>query len=346
MANDRGFVHRAADRPPILATVAAPPTALAWSAGGTILAVGKATGEIELLSPATGGSRQRISAHDGPVQSMAWHPRRDALLTTGRDGAARLWVPPFVEGIELVAPGPEPADHACWSAAGDRAAVAVGRRARIFAFGGRTGVTAETASAIAGLAFAPGGKVLSAVGHVGLALLDPATGTAMRGISWQGATSAVAVSPDGGLVACGGPDGRIRLWRAAVDEPVRTADAPEPPRRLAFSHDGRWLAAACGAAISRWRLDRKALGGRASLQRLTSPAAVTALAHAPYTERLLAGSKDGTVELWAPSMPAAPVSLARLTGEVTHVAWGPDPTTQLLRWAAADEHGRVMLGGV
>jgi WD40 repeat protein len=341
MTSRRGLARGAAERPPILATVAAPPTALAWSAGGTILAVGKDTGEVELLSPATGGSRQRIRAHGGPVQSMAWHPRRDALLTTGRDGAARLWVHPFVEGVELVAPGAAPADHACWSAAGDRAAVAVGRAVRIFAFGGRPGATAEAASEIAALAFTPSGAVLGAVCHGGVSLFAPATGAAMRGISWQGRASAVASSPDGSLVACGHRDGSLRLWRSAADEHVRIADAPETPRRLSFSHDGRWLAAACGATISVW----KDPGSRPSLQLLPRPAAVTALAHASHGARFLSGSTDGTIDLWAPPMLAAPVSLARLTGEVTHVAWGPDPTPPRLRWAAADEHGRVMIGG-
>ena len=77
-----------------------------------------------------GSIRRRISAHDGPVQSIAWHPQRDALLTTGQDGAVRLWDNPFETAQQLIAPSASWADHACWSASGERAAVAIGARAR------------------------------------------------------------------------------------------------------------------------------------------------------------------------------------------------------------------------
>jgi hypothetical protein len=39
-----------------------------------------------------------------------------------------------------------------------------------------------------------------------------------------------------------------------------------------------------------------------------------------------------------------PVTLSRLTGRVTRVVWGADGSAQLLRWAATDEHGRVLIG--
>jgi hypothetical protein len=59
---------------------------------------------------------------------------------------------------------------------------------------------------------------------------------------------------------------------------------------------------------------------------------------------LLSGAKDGTVALWAPSKTATPLAVSRLTGKVTHVAWATDLAAQLLRWAASDEHGRVLIG--
>lgn len=332
-------------QPPILATIAAYPSALAWSARGTILAVAKDTGEVELLSPATGGSRRRISAHDGPVQSIAWHPRRDALLTTGRDGAVRLWEPPFDGPRELSAPGAMWADHACWSATGERAAVAIGSQARIFASGDPAAVTVAVASPIAGLAFTPSGRRLGVACRGGVCLFDPDTGRSTRRFRWRGSMISIAFSPDGRIVACGCQDNSVHFWRIGSGQDARMSGYPAQPRSLSFSHDGRWLAAAGDATISLRSFDRVGPARAAPLQLAGHPELVTGLAHAPLTDLLLSGSEDGTVAVWAPSQRPGPVALARLTGKVARVAWGLDDAGQL-RWAAADEHGRVLIGQV
>jgi WD40 repeat protein len=214
-----------------VATIAAQPSALAWSASGHILAVATDRGEIVLLSAVTGGLRQRIRAHAGPVRSIAWHPRSDALVTTGHDGAVRLWESPFATSTELIGPG-------------------------------------------------------EASGH------------------------------------------------AAT------------PRGLSFSHDGRWLATADDATISLWPFDRRGPEGRAPVRLAGHEAIVTALAFAPLVDLLLSGSQDGVVALWAPPKLTTPAYSARLTGRITQLAWGADVAGQVLRWAAADAHGRVMIGQV
>ena len=86
--------------------------------------------------------------------------------------------------------------------------------------------------------------------------------------------------------------------------------------------------------------------GRPPVQLAGHPDLVTDLAYAPLVELLLSGSRDGTVALWAPPKLTTPVTTARLSGRVTRVAWGADGVAQVLRWAAADEHGRVLMGHV
>ncbi|MBC8070748.1 MAG: hypothetical protein IAG13_20640 [Deltaproteobacteria bacterium] len=329
---------------PTVATIAAYPTALAWSAGGNILAVAEDNGDVELLFPATGGSRQRVRAHTGPVQSVAWHPRRDALLTTGQDGAVRLWESPFATAIELVTPTTTWADHACWSATGDRAAIAIGTRAHVFASGAQIAITEPVASTIAALAFTPSGKSLGVACYGGVRLFDPVTGRATRKLEWHGSMISIAFTPDGSVVACGCQDNSVHFWRIASGKDAQMSGYPAKPRSLSFSHDGQWLATGGDAAISLWPFDKKGPEGRAPVQLAGHEHVVTELAYAPLVDLLLSGDKDGTVALWAPPKLTTPVSLARLTGKITRVAWGADGAAQLRRWGAADEHGRVMIG--
>jgi hypothetical protein len=70
-------------------------------------------------------------------------------------------------------------------------------------------------------------------------------------------------------------------------------------------------------------------------------AKVTASGSRPRATRR---SRDGTVALWAPPKLTTPVHVSRLSGRITQVAWGADGPGQVLRWAAADANGRVMIG--
>ena len=327
-----------------LTTIAAYPSALAWSPRGDVLAVAGDHGAVELIDPGTCAVRQRISAHDGPVQSMAWHPQRDALLTTGQDGAARLWESPFDTARELIARSTIWVDHACWSASGDRAAVTLGARAHVLSEDGVTAVTEPVTSTIAALAFTPSGKSLGAACYGGVQLFDPATGRPTRKLEWKGSMLSIMFAPDGSTVACGCQDHSVHFWRIASGKDAQMCGYPAKPRDLSFSHDGRWLATGGDATISLWPFDRRGPEGRTPVQLEGHEAVVTAMAYAPLVELLLSGARDGTVALWAPPKLTAPLALSRLTGKVTHVAWGADLAAQLLRWAASDEHGRVLIG--
>src|SRR3954470_13165761 len=56
---------------------------------------------------------------------------------------------------------------------------------------------------------------------------------------------AVAISPDGALVASGGRDHAVKLWDYATGTPVRTLEGHKGMvLRLAFSPDGKTLASA------------------------------------------------------------------------------------------------------
>jgi WD40 repeat protein len=339
-------LERARESGHLLATIAAYPCALAWSSSGNILAVAEDSGHVELLFPAAGGARQRIRAHEGPVQSIAWQPGRDVLLTTGQDGAARLWQAPFDAPTELLPPSGTWIDHACWSPVGDRAAVADGPRAHVFTSGALTASLPQVGSTISSLAFTPSGKSLGVACYGGVRLFDPASGRPTRKLDWRGSMLSLVFSPTGSVVACGCQDNSVHFWRIASGKDAQMSGYSAKPRSLSFSHDGRWLATSGDAAVQLWPFDLRGPEGRAPLQLTGHEELVTDLAYAPLVDLLLSGARDGTVAMWAPPDLTTPVSLARLTGKVERVAWGADTAAKLLRWAAADEHGRLLIGSL
>lgn len=324
-------------------SIAGFPTAMAWSSRARLLALGEDTGELVLYYADT-GTHSRVGAHHGPVQSLAWHPRKELLLTTGQDGAVRLWESPFTAGTEVVPPGDTWADHACWSADGEHAAVALGARATVLGAARAAVDTEPVASTVAGLAFTPSGKSLGVACYGGVTLFAPQSGKPTRRLDWRGSMISIAFSPDGSVVACGCQDHSVHFWRIASGKDAQMSGYPAKPRRISFSHDGQWLATSGDATISLWPFDRRGPEGRAPVQLHGHPDLVTDLAFAPAGGALLSGSRDGMVALWAPPKLDEPIWSTRLGGQVTQVAWGADGAAQLLRWAAADEHGRVMLG--
>jgi WD40 repeat protein len=337
------LVTRSRERPDRALSLSLYPAAMGWAAGGGLLAVGGDGGEVVLIDAAAGTAQRVLRAHAGPVQSLAWHPRREALLTTGQDGAARVWEPPYEAPRELIAPSAQWADHACWSPKGDRAAVAVGVRAHVLA-GASVVVTEPAASTIAGLAFAPSGKSLGIACYGGVSLHDPGTGRVTRKLAWKGSMISLVFSPDGTVVACGCQDQSVHFWRIASGKDAQMSGYPAKPRSLSFSHDGQWLATAGDAAICLWPFDRRGPEGRPPVQLAAHADLVTEVAYAPLVELLLSGSRDGSIAMWAPPKLTAPVRMAQLGARIAHVAWGADGRAQQLRWAAADERGNLLIG--
>lgn len=125
----------AAGRPATITGFARKVRELAWSADGTLLAMGG--GSTPLVVQVGAGIQStghvELRSHEGPVSWCGFQPGGDLLATAGADGLAILWSPPGESPLTGATIG-ESVAAARWSPDGTRLALA-GETGRVAVFG-------------------------------------------------------------------------------------------------------------------------------------------------------------------------------------------------------------------
>jgi WD40 repeat protein len=140
------------------------------------------------------------------------------------------------------------------------------------------------------VAFDPKGKSVVSVGGATLRLWDPANGKELfqEFAGHQKSVSAVAVSPNGKIVASAGEN--IRLWETTTGKPIRQLSASAVT--VAFSPDGKTLASGGGTSVRLWDVDT----GK-PLNKFDGPRLLRSVVFA--SEKLLiSGDEQATIRWW------------------------------------------------
>ena len=138
-----------------------------------------------------------------------------------------------------------------------------------------------------------------------------------------GAGEAIAYSPDGSLIAVGGPGG-AEIYNAATARPVLGLPSGwMEVKGLGFSHDGKTLAVASTVGLQLWRVTDGVLLATLPTVATTANACVysqdgTKLAVAGV------GPSGGVLELWDASSRTKISTLATSAGHVESLAFTPD----------------------
>jgi WD40 repeat protein len=246
---------------------------LVFSPDSKFLASGYWFNAASLWEASTGQEVRKLSGDKGNVggcvYGMAFSPDGGILALGGMDYNVTLWDIAAAQGTRALKTSVK--EGVAFSADGKTLVIAgrggstvfaelrdvsTGQKIRDFGQGGSTSNYAT--------AFSPDGKILAmGGGKDGVDVWEIATGRKIGSISaGSQRTRALALSPDGKLLASSeeqtGIGSRLHLWDVATGQKLRTLDAkadlplPDQPNCLAFSPDGKLLAAGHSSVLILW----------------------------------------------------------------------------------------------
>jgi WD40 repeat protein len=203
------------------------------------------------------------------------------------------------------------------------------------------------AGAVLALAWGAGPLLASAGTDRIVLLWSPADGRVVRTLKTAGLVRALAMSPDGNLLAGGGDGAAIQLWSLPDGKPgTKLQDHTDWVLCLAFSPDGKWLAS--GGQDSTVRLWDVAAGEKLRdlpVKPMPPPkvppdrVAVSALAFSPDGKQLALAGADGVIHLLQVADAKPLRSLTGHASSVTGLAYHPSGT--LLVSASKDRTVRL-----
>lgn len=252
---------------------------VAFSRDGKLFAAAGDDNAISLRNAATWSELPSLQGHVAPATSAALSPDNRYLAVSSPSGDIRVW---------------------------DTA-----HRENFYRF-------VAHAAQVNAVAFSSKGELASAGYDKAVKFWDPARRRELRSVQSPAVVLCLAFSPDGVLVAGGTQDNSVRLWETTTGELAGVLPGHvDFVRAVAFSPDGKLIAAASGNDVRLWDVDtRKSLGSLEGHGR-----AVLTLAFSPDGRSLASGSADHTIRLWRVDARAEQRRLEGHSGPVTQLAF-------------------------
>ena len=331
----------------VLSNSTSPVHALAFNPAGTLLASGGEDDAVRLWDVQTLTQVRALTGPANTVTGVAFSPDGSMLASADADGTVGLWditAPPQPGGNVAAVVAAAPRLGTVVATIGvDSQAVDLWRQSQSAAYAQlpRRGCAPGGTLAMGGLppsvALSPDGGTMAVTTPDSRVVQLWSTRTEcliMPPLIAPGTVTSVAYHAlaHGELVAAGSLDGDVYLWTPPVTaEAVQlSGDLTEQVTSVAFSPDGRLLAAGC-ADGSVLLASRQANGAWISLQPLGGvDKPVGTVAFSPSGTLLAAGSATGAVELWQVTDSGTATPLPALAG----------PTEAVLSLAFSD-HGTL-----
>ncbi|MEM7066386.1 MAG: TIR domain-containing protein [Cyanobacteria bacterium P01_B01_bin.77] len=288
-------------------------SSLVFSSDGRTLASASFDATVKLWNPREEKGKELIHTlrgHQGPVYRLVFGPQDDVLATGGADGIVRLWL--REKGIQIdsfeghedeisslaFAPKPSLGYATVLASSSDDGSI------RLWDIDSPIRPLPHN-SDVFDVTFRPDGMVIASGGMqtVRLWRLD---GTSKSEIEFAKNIKVWAVdySPDEKMLAAGGSNGQIRLWKPDFDTtmPIQVLEAhafiedaevnDQGVLDLSFSHDGQWLASVgTDRTLKLWRVDGNQLYRYTTVEHSSD---VTAVAFTADNRFVVTGTRAGS----------------------------------------------------
>jgi WD40 repeat protein len=305
-----------------------------FSRDGRRIASASGDGTVRLWEPEIGREIACFRGHTSFVVSVAFSPDGKRLVSCGEDGTVKVW---DVEDSAAVVP----LNSIGW---GYRIAYTADGHRIVFTFFSQvlildaaTGRVIHTiampdlSGGVTGLALTPDGTriVTSSEFACPAIVWDMETGKRLFDLTGHpGFVRAVAVSPDGRIIATAGDDGTVRFWDADSGRAGLVLSGHEGGAfAIAFDPASRRVAALGWDSVVRlWNaVDGTPLGAfGGTVQHKSGFLYGEALAFDSTGRRLAATSDDGSAHIWVLDAPtASPLVLRGHSKKVNCVLFGP-----------------------